>query len=230
MPRLIVLDTETTGFSPANGDRIVEIGCVELIDLRKGTSRQWYINPQRDIPADAIKVHGITNEKVADAPLFVDIVDQFLDYIGHDSLVIHNAAFDMGFLNAELNRAQRAPIAFDRAIDTLAAARRKFPGTSASLDALCKRLGIDNTQRTLHGALLDANLLAEVYVELCGGNQFTFDLAQPEPAPKAISSDINKPKKDLITPARVWPISEEESRLHENFLGMLDKKYGICLK
>ena len=175
MERLIILDTETTGISPKDGHRIVEIGCIELINYRKGDQRQWYLNPDMDIPREATKVHGITNEQVADCPRFKDIAQDFIDFIKSDKLVIHNASFDMGFLNMELNRESLPNIKSDQAIDTLSMARKKYPGSPASLDALCRRYKIDNSNRTFHGALLDSELLAEVYIELMGGNQFNLD-------------------------------------------------------
>ncbi|MGN7611122.1 DNA polymerase III subunit epsilon [Magnetococcales bacterium HHB-1] len=224
--RKIVLDTETTGISPADGHRIIEIGCVELIDMRKGENRQWYINPERDIPEEATRVHGITNEQVADCPKFHQVAKEFLEFIEDSPLVIHNAAFDMRFLNAELAKIKRKPLDNERAIDTLIKARRKFPGSAVSLDALCKRFGIDNSQRTFHGALLDSHLLAEVYVELMGGNQFTFmlDSVQPEqsiPLPEKIKSVQKRSRSP-----RIWSIPEEEQSAHQNFIRFLDEKSG----
>jgi DNA polymerase-3 subunit epsilon len=174
--REIVLDTETTGLDPAK-NRIVEIACVELLNhVPTGKTFHKYLNPEMEISAEAAAVHGITNEKVADAPLFAEIVAEFLEFAGEAKLVIHNADFDMGFINAELGRIGFQPLPKNRAIDTVHLARRKFPGAPASLDALCKRFEIDNSHRTLHGALLDANLLAEVYLELIGGRQARMEL------------------------------------------------------
>lgn len=189
--REIVLDTETTGFEPGEGDRIVEIGGIELIGhMPTGNSYHQYINPQRSMPEAAFGVHGIGpdlldppqpakpgQQTLRDKPLFKDVADGFLAFIGDAKLVIHNAAFDMKFLNAELGWIGLPPLAPDRAIDTLAIARRKFPGAPASLDALCRRFSIDNTARTLHGALLDSEILAEVYLELIGGRQPDFALS-----------------------------------------------------
>jgi DNA polymerase-3 subunit epsilon len=176
--REIVLDTETTGLDPANGDRIVEIGCVELVDhFPTGANYHVYINPERDMPADAERVHGLSAEFLADKPVFAAITAEFIDFIGDAPLVIHNAGFDMKFLNAELARIGRDLLDDARAIDTLAMARIKFPGARVSLDELCKRFDIDNTERTKHGALLDADLLAQVYLELLGGRQKRFVLA-----------------------------------------------------
>ena len=175
--REIVLDTETTGFEPDEGDRIVEIGAVELFNhMPTGKTYHQYINPQRSMPQGAFEVHGLGDDFLRDKPLFADIAQKFLDFIGDAKLVIHNAAFDMKFLNAELGWVNRPPLPVDRALDTLAIARRKFPGSPASLDALCRRFGIDNSSRTLHGALLDSEILAEVYLELIGGRQPDFGL------------------------------------------------------
>jgi DNA polymerase III subunit epsilon len=238
MERIIILDTETTGISPGEGHRIVEIGCIELNNYRKGDQRQWYLNPDRDIPREATKVHGITNEQVADAPHFKDIGQDFLDFIKKDRLVIHNASFDMGFLNMELGRESLPLINNSRAIDTLAMARKKFPGSPASLDALCRRFKIDNSNRTFHGALLDSELLAEVYIELMGGNQFNLDFdfsPPPESADteqsKPLDSDLStqsKPLEPLDFPKRSWPVSEAEGVSHEAFVQLLTKKAGNC--
>jgi len=165
--REIILDTETTGLDPAEGHRIIEIGCVELLhSVPTGQTYHVYIDPQRDIPADAVKVHGITAEFLAGKPLFADIAQDFLKFIGDAKLVAHNAAFDMRFLNAELALLGLDPLDLERVVDTLSLARRRYPGASNSLDALCQRYGIDNSRRTKHGALLDAEILADVYVEL----------------------------------------------------------------
>jgi DNA polymerase-3 subunit epsilon len=176
--REIVLDTETTGLDPLTGDRVVEIGCVELLNrIATGNTFHIYLNPERDMPDDAFRVHGLSREFLSTKPLFADVVDEFLDFIKEGSLVIHNAAFDMGFLNAELSRCGREAIGSERVIDTLMLARRKNPGGSNSLDALCQRYGIDNSRRTKHGALLDSEILAEVYLELLGGRQATLGLS-----------------------------------------------------
>ena len=167
--REIILDTETTGLDPLRGDRLVEVGCIELVNrMPTGQTFHRYINPQRDMPLEAFNVHGLSAEFLSDKPLFADIVDDFMDFIGDAPLVIHNASFDVGFLNAELDRASRTLIARDRLIDTLLLARRKHPGVSNRLDDLCSRYAIDNSRREKHGALLDAELLAEVYIELTG--------------------------------------------------------------
>lgn len=186
--REIVLDTETTGFDPEAGDRIVEIGAVELINhLPTGETFHVYINPERPMPEDAFAVHGLSDDFLADKPVFADIAEAFLRFVGQARLVIHNAAFDLRFLNWELGRLGHPPFPEDRALDTLALARRRFPGASASLDALCRRFGIDNSGRTLHGALLDSQLLAEVYLELIGGRQPGLAI-EAAPRPLALSA------------------------------------------
>lgn len=170
--REIALDTETTGINPRDGHRIIEIGCLELMHhLPTGKKLHIYINPEREIDEGAVNIHGLTSAFLADKPVFADIVDDFLGFIGADPMVIHNAPFDMGFLNAELARLDRPVLPMDRAVDTLMIARRKFPGAQANLDALCRRFEIDNSHRDLHGALVDADLLASVYIELLGGKQ-----------------------------------------------------------
>lgn len=242
MERVIILDTETTGISPNDGHRIVEVGCLELVNYRKGDKRQWYLNPEREIPREATKIHGITNEQVANAPRFQDIAEDFLDFIKSDKLVIHNAGFDMGFLNMELVQKCGLPaITTDRAIDTLAMARKKFPGAPASLDALCRRYKIDNSNRTFHGALLDSELLAEVYIELMGGNQFNLEFDFGPPASSSDSNPSNHKSDDrtrqrvgkpdntlppLDFPPRNWPVSTEEMSSHQEFVELLIKKAG----
>ena len=170
--REIALDTETTGISPRDGHRIIEIGALELMHhLPTGRKLHLYINPEREIDDGAVAVHGITSDFLADKPVFADIVDEFLAFVGDDPMVIHNASFDMGFLNAELKRLDRPVLPMAQSIDTLMMARKKFPGAQANLDALCRRFEIDNSHRDLHGALVDADLLASVYIELLGGRQ-----------------------------------------------------------
>ena len=195
--REIVLDTETTGLDPASGHRVVEVACLELINhIPSGRTFQRYLNPDRDMPEDAYAVHGLTSTFLADKPRFGDIVAELLAFIDGAPLVIHNAEFDMRFLNAELARIEQAQLASHQAVDTLQIARRKFPGSPASLDALCKRFNIDNSARELHGALLDAELLAEVYLELIGGRQAGFDLVQAEAraAAAAVQSQARAPR------------------------------------
>ncbi len=176
--REIVLDTETTGFDPATGDRIVEIGCVELVDhLPTGRSFQAYLNPERLVPIETQKVHGLTDEFLADKPLFAHIVEDLLEFLGDAPLVIHNASFDMKFVNSELHRCGKPPLPYARAIDTIEIAKARIPGARYSLDELCRRFGIDLSVRTKHGALLDAELTARVYLELVGGQQTKLVLA-----------------------------------------------------
>ncbi|MFZ2467879.1 MAG: DNA polymerase III subunit epsilon, partial [Parvibaculum sedimenti] len=170
--RQIVLDTETTGLSPDEGHRLVEVGCLEVFNhVPTGNVFHRYMNPERDMPEGAFRVHGLSAEFLRDKPKFAEVVDEFLEFIGDAELVIHNAGFDMTFLNAELKWVGRPPLAAARAVDTLMIARKRFPGAQNSLDALCRRFNIDNSGRVKHGALLDAELLAEVYLELMGGRQ-----------------------------------------------------------
>ena len=177
--REIVLDTETTGFRQNDGDRIVEIGCLELVNhVATGNTYHQYINPERDMPDEAFGVHGLSEEFLSDFPVIADVMDAFIEFIGEAPLVIHNAEFDMRFINAELGLLGQEPLPMSRSIDTVRMARETFPGAPASLDALCRRFSIDNSNRTLHGALLDAELLAEVYLELIGGRQTDLELAQ----------------------------------------------------
>ncbi|OWJ76854.1 DNA polymerase III subunit epsilon [Haematobacter genomosp. 1] len=175
--REIVLDTETTGFEPEQGDRIVEIGAVELFNhMPTGRTFHVYINPERSMPPEAFEVHGLGDDFLRDKPVFREVAQDFLTFVGDARLVIHNAAFDMKFLNAELGWLGLPRIPFEQAVDTLAIARRRFPGSPASLDALCRRFGVDNSAREKHGALLDSEILAEVYLELIGGRQPDFAL------------------------------------------------------
>ncbi len=204
--REIVLDTETTGLDPADGHRIIEIGCVELMDhFPTGRTYQCYLNPERDMPADAERVHGISGAFLADKPFFRDVAAEFLDFLGDAPLVIHNAAFDLKFLNAELARINGEPIPPARAIDTVDIAKMKFPGARYSLDELCKRFAIDLSTRTKHGALLDADLLAQVYLELIGGRQKHFILA-PTDIVEAVAEEVRtvrlrpEPLPSLLTP------------------------------
>src|SRR5246500_579707 len=176
--REIVLDTETTGLDPLRGDRLVEIGCLEIYNrMPTGQTYHVYINPERDMPAEAFAVHGLSTEFLSTKPLFDEVVDEFLDFIGDAPLVIHNASFDISFINAELDRIKRVAIPRERLVDTLLLARRKHPGVSNRLDDLCSRYAIDNSRRTKHGALLDAELLAEVYIDLIGARQSQLILA-----------------------------------------------------
>ena len=196
--REVVLDTETTGLDPEKGDRIVEIGAVELNNhLPTGKTYHKYINPKRAMPAEAFAVHGLGDDFLKDKPDFSEIVDGFLNFVADAKLIIHNASFDMKFINAELRWAGRTILPDDQAKDTLAIARRKFPGSPASLDALCRRFGIDSFDRTLHGALLDSEILAQVYLELIGGRQPDFGLSQS-------STEV---KKALHDPLSTGPVS-----------------------
>jgi DNA polymerase-3 subunit epsilon len=175
--REIVLDTETTGLDPYDGHRIVEIGAVELFNhVPTGNVYHQYINPVRKMPEQAFAVHGLSDEFLSDKPKFADIASEFLDFIGSEKLIIHNASFDMKFINYELSKIKREEVSYDRAVDTLAIARKKFPGSPASLDSLCRRFKIDNSARVMHGALLDSQILSEVYLELIGGKQPDFML------------------------------------------------------
>ena len=236
--REIVLDTETTGISPRDGHRIIEIGALELMHhLPTGNKLHIYINPERDIDDGAVAVHGLTNVFLSDKPLFAEIIDEFLSFIGDAPLVIHNASFDMSFINAELDKIQRPILPMDRAIDTLAMARKKFPGAQANLDALCRRFEIDNSHRDLHGALVDADLLAGVYVELLGGRQPGLSLGaenKNEPATVAFNAEqassgllIDRDKKSA-RPIRPHVPSAEETAAHDEFLVKL--KDPIWLK
>lgn len=196
--REVVLDTETTGLSPTEGDRLVEIGCLELVNhLPTGETFHCYVNPEMPMPEGARQVHGLDDAFLAGKPVFAEVVDDFLRFAGDAPLVIHNASFDMGFINAELTRLGRDPLPAARAIDTISMARSRFPGAPASLDALCRRFGIDNSARTLHGALLDAELLAEVYLELIGGRQPDLVLGsdQKEPAAQIKADRIARPPR-----------------------------------
>lgn len=214
--REIVLDTETTGFEPEQGDRIVEIGAVELFNhMPTGKTYHQYINPERAMPDSAFQVHGLGNEFLSDKPLFNDIAQAFLDFIGDSRLVIHNASFDMKFLNAELKWVKRPAIPMDQALDTLAMARSKFPGAQASLDALCRRFGIDNSSRTLHGALLDSEILAEVYLELLGGRQSGFALASDASAGSETGEEWRpRPRPTALAPK----LTKEEAAAHDAFV------------
>lgn len=179
--REIIFDTETTGFDPMQGDRLVEIGCVEMVDgVLTGRQYHVYLNPERDVPPQAAAVHGLTTAFLRNKPVFAEEVGNFMDFIGDDRLIAHNASFDMNFINFEIKRLGFPAIEPVRVVDTLQIAREKFPGSPASLDALCKRFGVDNSNRDLHGALLDAQLLAQVYIELTGGRQRALDFVAEE--------------------------------------------------
>ena len=215
--REVVLDTETTGLSPEKGDRVVEIGCLELSNhMATGQTYRCYVNPEITMPSSAQDVHGLSDEFLADKPLFSGIVDEFLAFAGDDPLIIHNAAFDMGFINAELRRLGRPGLPMTQAVDTVSMARQKFPGSPASLDALCRRFGIDNSARTLHGALLDAELLAEVYLELCGGRQPDLVLESEE-----VVSGTTGAIKRVAREPRSYSVSDTEREAHQKFMADL---------
>ena len=217
MLREIVIDTETTGLDPNGGDRLIEVGCVEIVN-RIPTGREFhrYLNPERDIHRDAVAVHGLTLEFLRDKPSFKDVADEFLEFVGDAPLVAHNASFDLGFLNAELERAARPLLSASRVVDTLALARRRHPAGPNSLDALCKRYGIDTSERVKHGALLDSLLLANVYVELLGERQATLGLggqgsadavvqlravaarSRPQPLPSRVTEEIESAHRAFI--------------------------------
>jgi len=215
--REIVLDTETTGFEPAEGDRIVEIGAVELWNhMPTGKTYHQYINPERSMPQGAFEVHGLGDDFLRDKPVFKDIAQDFVDFVGTDVMVIHNAAFDMKFLNAELGWLGRPALPMSQSLDTLAIARKRFPGSPASLDALCRRFNIDNSSRTLHGALLDSEILAEVYLELIGGKQPDFALSTSS---NNTSSDQAAEWRPSRRPTRLPSrLTEKENAAHAEFL------------
>jgi DNA polymerase-3 subunit epsilon len=217
--REIVLDTETTGFEPSEGHRLVEIACLELVNqIPTGNHKRFYLNPDRDMPEAAFRIHGLSQQFLSDKPRFAEVADELLGFIGDSPLVIHNAEFDMKFINAELALVKRAPLAMDRAVDTVRMARQRFPGAPASLDALCKRFAIDNTQRTLHGALLDAQLLAEVYLQLLGGPQTGLSLTSA--AEEAARTALNVIGR-IIRPARPHAASADELAAHGAFIAKL---------
>jgi DNA polymerase-3 subunit epsilon len=221
--REIVLDTETTGLDPLRGDRLVEVGCIELLNsIPSGQTFHRYLNPQRDIPAEAFAVHGLSAEFLADKPFFADVVDDLLAFLGDDPLVIHNASFDVGFLNAELDRCGKGAIARERLVDTLMLARRKFVGVRNSLDDLCGRFGIDTSKRVKHGALLDAELLAEVYLELIEARQAQLGLAAAEAATTVAAGEDRILRK---RPAPLGPrLTEAERAAHRAFVATLGEK------
>ncbi len=233
--REIVFDTETTGLDPASGDRVVEIGCLELINrLPSGETFHVYINPERDMPKEAEAVHGLSAAFLKDKPVFADVAEAFLAFVGDAPLIAHNASFDMKFINAELRLCGRGDLAAHKVIDTLAMARQKFPGAPASLDALCRRFNVDNSNRDLHGALIDSELLAGVYLELSGGRQpgMVFEAGQAGDAAKA--ADAVSPnatarmaprqpqkRRETSLPSR---LSDDERAAHLAFLQALPQR------
>ncbi|HNQ91363.1 MAG TPA: DNA polymerase III subunit epsilon [Alphaproteobacteria bacterium] len=224
MLREIVLDTETTGMDPADGHRIIEIGCVELVNhLPTGKTFHQYINPEREVDAGAVAVHGIKTEFLKDKPTFAEIVAPFMDFCEGATMVIHNAEFDVKFLNAELKPFGYKPIKLTEVVDTLLMARKKFPGSPANLDALCRRFGVDLSARELHGALLDAQLLADVYLELLGGRQHGLGLGQEKTIQAEDGAQVYiKSKKDRpYREPRIFPPSEEELGEHKKMVAGL---------
>ncbi len=223
--REIIFDTETTGFDPHSGDRMVEMGCIEMIDrVATGNSYHCYYNPQRNMPAQAEEVHGLSEKFLSEKPLFSEKARELLEFIQDSALVAHNASFDFGFLNAELVRCELPPVAMDRMVDTLAIAKKLHPGAKLSLDALCSRYGIDRSHRVKHGALLDAELLAQLYIELTGGRQIGLCLASDN----GVKADIknhdhvqNKESKPLRK-ARHFEISAAELEQHEKFMATIE--------
>lgn len=230
MVREISLDTETTGLDPFSGHRVVEIGCVELVNhLRTGAVFHTYLNPQRDMPAEAERVHGLSSEFLKDKPLFKEVASSFLEFIGDSKLVIHNAAFDLKFLNAELDALKKPEIDKSRAVDTVIMARKKYPGQPASLDALCRRFGVDLSGREKHGALLDAELLADVYLELMGGRQTALSLQQQADQQRQQAAEAAEKNQEILTKRRFEPSSEELSShraMLEKITDPLWKKLG----
>ncbi|MFQ5957800.1 MAG: DNA polymerase III subunit epsilon [Alphaproteobacteria bacterium] len=215
--REIVLDTETTGLDPNSGHRVVEIGCIELVNhVATGAVYQTYVNPERDMPRDALEVHGLSQEFLNSKPRFAEVVDDFLSFIGDARLVIHNADFDLGFLNAELGRIAYPTLSRARVVDTVQLARRKYPGAPANLDALCRRFDIDTTARGRHRALLDAQLLAEVYLQLLGGRQPGLALAAGAAKPEAAAAS-----NAAVRPPRPHAASNEERAAHAAFVDRL---------
>ena len=219
--REIIFDTETTGLSPAGGDRMVEIGCVEMIGrVETGRHFHCYFNPERAMPSEAEAVHGLSTHFLSDKPLFADKVEELLDFIGDSPLVAHNASFDFGFLNHELNSCGRPPVCLTRMVDTLGLARSRHPGAKHSLDALCSRFGVDRSQRVKHGALLDAQLLAQVYVELTGGRQIGLGLADEVPAsnvPPSSQPALARPYRE----PRAHHATPDELSRHASFLARI---------
>jgi DNA polymerase-3 subunit epsilon len=221
--REIVFDTETTGLDPYQGHRLLEIGCIELINrFPTGQTFHRHINPERDVPAEAFKVHGLSFEFLKDKPLFADVAAELTEFIGDAPLIAHNASFDLGFLNAELERAGLPIVARERLVDTLLLARRKYPGGSNRLDDLCQRFGIDNSRRTKHGALLDAELLAEVYLELIGARQAQLGLVSATLAPVAV---VQSTRVIRVRPSPLAPrLTEAERAAHRALVATLGAK------
>lgn len=220
--REIIFDTETTGLDPNNGDRMVEMGCIEMVNrVATGQVYHAYYNPQRDMPIEAENVHGLSAAFLSDKPLFGDKAKELLEFLGDANLVAHNAQFDFGFLNAELRQCGEAEISLDRMVDTLAIARKRHPGAKHSLDALCSRYGVDRSHRVKHGALLDAELLAQVYVELTGGRQIGLGLAEEEASSNVVEIVEFRPQTGQFREPRPHAATAEELARHQNFLESL---------
>jgi len=220
--REIVFDTETTGLSFSGGDRLVEIGCIEMINrVETGRTFHLYFNPERPMPVEAFRIHGLSDSFLSDKPRFHEKVDELLEFVGDSVLVAHNASFDFGFLNGELGKMGREIISLDRMIDTVAMARQRHPGAKHSLDALCTRYGIDRSHRVLHGALLDAQLLAQVYVELTGGRQIGLTLVSEVEEVIEIAAVEADPRAATPRPMRVFEPSAAELERHTGFVATL---------
>ena len=221
--REIVFDTETTGLDPRSGDRMVEIGCLEMINkVATGNTYHAYFNPERDMPAGAEAVHGLSAAFLSDKPLFAAKAQELLDFLEDAPLVAHNASFDFGFLNAELTIISMEPVCISRMVDTVALARKKHPGAKLSLDALCSRYGVDRSHRVKHGALLDAELLAQVYVELTGGRQIGLELAADAPQPAQVApASVQMASPQDRRPPRTHSASGEELSRHQEFLKLI---------
>ena len=220
--RQVVLDTETTGLRPSEGHRVIEIAAIEIIDyLPTGKNYQQYINPQRDVPETSFKVHGLSYEFLKDKPLFEQIVNEFLEFVGKDPIIAHNVDFDIGFLNYELNACGKDSLKNEK-IDTVSIAREKFPGQSVSLDALCKRFAIDNKQREKHSATIDTELLARVYIELMDARELSLDLNSVEVVKKPVTSFNIEKIKNRNLPSR---LSDQEKKLHDTFIETLSESY-----
>jgi DNA polymerase-3 subunit epsilon len=219
--REILLDTETTGLSPNDGHRIVEIGALEMVNkVLTGNKFHFYINPERDMPKEAYRIHGISSDFLKDKPLFKEVANDFLEFIEGGKLVIHNAPFDIKFLNHELSLVKLPSLELSEAIDTLVIARKTFPGARANLDALCRRFKVDNSSRDFHGALLDAALLAEVYVELTGGRQTSFSMSKKSPSASLSQAVETK----VVGNSMVINPTEKELALHQAFMEKITKK------
>lgn len=226
--REIVFDTETTGLSFSGGDRLVEIGCIELVHrVPTGSHFHVYVNPERTMPTEAFAVHGLSDAFLADKKVFADHADDLLDFLGDSPLIAHNASFDFGFLNGELKRCGRVPVALDRMVDTLVIARSRHPGAKHSLDALCTRYGIDRSHRSLHSALLDAQLLAQVYVELTGGRQIGLELVE-QATVSAVGHAMPELAPRTVRPARRFAPTEAESARHTEFLKTINQPIWIA--